>query len=406
MESCPFRDWDREWDDGIEPEGKPELPADADADGAAGRTQEEGKEVGYRALRGASASSRLRLVSRRRELAWRSSFGVGGDIVIDGHSLPANVLEIVALCRRSSLRVDCRFCAPASLIRLPPQRGLHGVINSLSEPPATITTLKPYGCFLEDYLFQLTSKCGIGARTCFNHRVFPFSDAVSWANYRSPALTFIGTLYASRTGFCASLVFLDLSLSFVPGVQTKVLSSRYVGTRIQALNFGSLLPDSRISSATFESVQLVAVSSQVNVRFDSLSILASRMEVGIDQKFPFCRNGSYPIFLSPRQSLFLTSTVNSGQVKVHGLARQSHHAILSHRSIPRGLVHTTIAAPSSDTVLTPVGYRASNTFHLIPEGGRVAHVGSDIHIFDKKGNVVEIATPTTSTAAPVESNWL
>ncbi|KAJ7668201.1 hypothetical protein B0H17DRAFT_1088145 [Mycena rosella] len=70
------------------------------------------------------------------------------------------------------------------------------------------------------------------------------------------------------------------------------------------------------------------------------------------------------------------------------------------------LVHTTIAAPSSDTVLTPVGYRASNTFHLIPEGGRVAHVGSDIHIFDKKGNVVEIATPTTSTAAPVESNWV
>jgi hypothetical protein len=48
------------------------------------------------------------------------------------------------------------------------------------------------------------------------------------------------------------------------------------------------------------------------------------------------------------------------------------------------LVHTTIAAPGSDTVLTPVGYRASNTFHLIPEGARVAHVGSEIHIFDEK----------------------
>ncbi|KAJ7205303.1 hypothetical protein GGX14DRAFT_569053 [Mycena pura] len=70
------------------------------------------------------------------------------------------------------------------------------------------------------------------------------------------------------------------------------------------------------------------------------------------------------------------------------------------------LIHTTIAAPGSDTVLTPVGHRARDTFHLIPKGGRVAHVGSDIHIFDEKGNVVEIATPTTSTAAPVESNWV
>ncbi|KAJ7105517.1 hypothetical protein C8R44DRAFT_987558 [Mycena epipterygia] len=59
---------------------------DADADGAAGRTQEEGKEGGYRARRGASASSRLHLVSRRRELAWRSSFGVGTDIVVGGPS--------------------------------------------------------------------------------------------------------------------------------------------------------------------------------------------------------------------------------------------------------------------------------------------------------------------------------
>ncbi|KAJ6548539.1 hypothetical protein B0H19DRAFT_1265359 [Mycena capillaripes] len=70
------------------------------------------------------------------------------------------------------------------------------------------------------------------------------------------------------------------------------------------------------------------------------------------------------------------------------------------------LVHTTIAAPGSDTVLTPLGNRASNTFHLIPVGSHVAHVGSDIHIFDEKGNVVKIATRTTSTAAPLESNWV
>ncbi|KAJ7029154.1 hypothetical protein C8F04DRAFT_1265205 [Mycena alexandri] len=76
------------------------------------------------------------------------------------------------------------------------------------------------------------------------------------------------------------------------------------------------------------------------------------------------------------------------------------------------LTHSALAAPVSSLVLTPGGYHASNKVHPVPTGGRVSHVGSDIHVLDTSDNLVYIATPTTTVATPeqtgsvTDAHWL
>lgn len=67
----------------------------------------------------------------------------------------------------------------------------------------------------------------------------------------------------------------------------------------------------------------------------------------------------------------------------------------------------TIAAPVADTVITPGGRRTRNNVHQVPAGGRIAHIGKDIHVFASNGSVVHVATPNGTASAPgFASGWI
>ncbi|KAJ7437982.1 hypothetical protein B0H11DRAFT_1007816 [Mycena galericulata] len=77
------------------------------------------------------------------------------------------------------------------------------------------------------------------------------------------------------------------------------------------------------------------------------------------------------------------------------------------------LTGTALAAPvaSSKALLTPGGYRETANLHQVPKGGRIAHVGSDIHVFDSNGKVVNVVTPGSATknssaVTPYEDGWV
>jgi len=75
------------------------------------------------------------------------------------------------------------------------------------------------------------------------------------------------------------------------------------------------------------------------------------------------------------------------------------------------LAHSTIAVPVVNTVLAPGGYRASKNLYPVPTGGRIVHVGDEIHIFDSDGKVVQVATSTpgtktTTAVTPEETGWV
>lgn len=76
------------------------------------------------------------------------------------------------------------------------------------------------------------------------------------------------------------------------------------------------------------------------------------------------------------------------------------------------LVPFTLAAPVVNHVLTPGGYRPNTNIKEVPVGGRIAHVGNDIHVFSANGTVVHIVTPTrgatktTSAVIPEETGWV
>ncbi|KAJ7478351.1 hypothetical protein FB451DRAFT_1396133 [Mycena latifolia] len=73
-----------------------------------------------------------------------------------------------------------------------------------------------------------------------------------------------------------------------------------------------------------------------------------------------------------------------------------------------------IAAPVEDKVLMPGGYRARANFQAVPTGGRIAHVGGKIHLFDETGTVVHVASPLPAASAskpvtallPEETGWV
>ncbi|KAJ7808131.1 hypothetical protein B0H14DRAFT_2871088, partial [Mycena olivaceomarginata] len=76
------------------------------------------------------------------------------------------------------------------------------------------------------------------------------------------------------------------------------------------------------------------------------------------------------------------------------------------------LLSPVVAVPVTNQVLTPKGYRPSAGLKEIPEGGRIVHVGDNLHVLDAKGNVVHVAsksspvTPTTDAVAPEETGWV
>lgn len=64
-------------------------------------------------------------------------------------------------------------------------------------------------------------------------------------------------------------------------------------------------------------------------------------------------------------------------------------------------------APAEQMVLTPHGKRPISQVHQIPEGGRVAHVGDEIHLIDANNNVIHKATPGNSKPrVPEASGWI
>ncbi|KAJ7458624.1 hypothetical protein FB451DRAFT_1508081 [Mycena latifolia] len=68
-----------------------------------------------------------------------------------------------------------------------------------------------------------------------------------------------------------------------------------------------------------------------------------------------------------------------------------------------------LAAPVASSVLTPGGYRLNTSIHAVPVGGRITHVGSDIHLLSATGHVVQQITPAAQTTPPVPaeaSGWV
>ncbi|KAF8310675.1 hypothetical protein DL93DRAFT_2084260 [Clavulina sp. PMI_390] len=55
---------------------------------------------------------------------------------------------------------------------------------------------------------------------------------------------------------------------------------------------------------------------------------------------------------------------------------------------------TATAAPTASQVYTPFGLRPADSVHQIPDGASIHHVGSDIHILDAKGTLVQKTTPS------------
>ncbi|KAJ7450094.1 hypothetical protein B0H11DRAFT_326374 [Mycena galericulata] len=77
------------------------------------------------------------------------------------------------------------------------------------------------------------------------------------------------------------------------------------------------------------------------------------------------------------------------------------------------LFDTTLAVhvTSTNTVLIPGGYRANANLHRVSSGSRIAHVGSEIHVFDPNGTVVNVVTPspatkTSAAVTPEETGWV
>ncbi|KAJ7478346.1 hypothetical protein FB451DRAFT_1396127 [Mycena latifolia] len=60
---------------------------------------------------------------------------------------------------------------------------------------------------------------------------------------------------------------------------------------------------------------------------------------------------------------------------------------------------STLADPVTETVITPGGHRLRENIHQVPAGGRIAHVGNDIHIIATNGSVVDVATPASTTTS-------
>ncbi|KAJ7094122.1 hypothetical protein C8R44DRAFT_890488 [Mycena epipterygia] len=63
------------------------------------------------------------------------------------------------------------------------------------------------------------------------------------------------------------------------------------------------------------------------------------------------------------------------------------------------LLPKALSVPLSTTVLTPGGY---HNLHEVPAGGRIVHVGAEIHVINVNGELIDIAFPgpTTTAAAP------
>lgn len=79
------------------------------------------------------------------------------------------------------------------------------------------------------------------------------------------------------------------------------------------------------------------------------------------------------------------------------------------------LAPSVLTAPTPSTVLTPHGQRPITNVHLVPEGGEVKHVGSEIHLLDATGKVLHVAqndnakvkpTSTSSSVEPLETGWI
>ncbi|KAJ6561687.1 hypothetical protein B0H19DRAFT_1259338 [Mycena capillaripes] len=65
------------------------------------------------------------------------------------------------------------------------------------------------------------------------------------------------------------------------------------------------------------------------------------------------------------------------------------------------LAPVALAFPVVNTVLTPGGYSDRTKITAVPPGGRIAHVGKDIHVHAANGTVVHIVTPTPHKSSPV-----
>ncbi|KAJ6626490.1 hypothetical protein B0H10DRAFT_522821 [Mycena sp. CBHHK59/15] len=73
----------------------------------------------------------------------------------------------------------------------------------------------------------------------------------------------------------------------------------------------------------------------------------------------------------------------------------------------------TSAAPVAPTILTPGGYRVGTNVQQVPEGGRIAHDGNDIHLIGANGTVVHVAsnvkqaaTRVKAAVSPVQTGWV
>jgi len=78
---------------------------------------------------------------------------------------------------------------------------------------------------------------------------------------------------------------------------------------------------------------------------------------------------------------------------------------------------TSMAASSMESVMTPQGWRPAEKVHQVPMGGKVRHVGEEIHLLDADDNIVHtaihdrtpIATPATTSkraSGAVGSDWV
>jgi len=64
-------------------------------------------------------------------------------------------------------------------------------------------------------------------------------------------------------------------------------------------------------------------------------------------------------------------------------------------------------APHEERVLTPCGMRPISKVHRIPPGGRLAHVGREVHIIDAESNVIHKTVPGDSVARlPEARGWI
>lgn len=79
------------------------------------------------------------------------------------------------------------------------------------------------------------------------------------------------------------------------------------------------------------------------------------------------------------------------------------------------LLPLTLSAPVEEKVLTPAGYRLKSSVHEVPAGGRVAHVGEEIHLIGADGTILHVAHKGDAEAvrkvlpgedSPAASGWV